>query len=135
VVAVACGLVTGLPTTAFADDEVAAGETVVGEIVQAWADPRDAEEAAAHADGALLTWIETHNGEAVRVPTEDLVDELDQVPVGARVEVTLGDPVEDRAAEEGLEPALEVLAADVVAAPEEPGTAPAVGRSTTRSQW
>ena len=112
-------LVPALP--AYADDEVSAGETVVGELVQAWAEPEDHREAAAIADDGLLTWIETDDGEAVRVSTDELVADLagptgsTGLPVGATVEVVVGDEVEDHAsAEGGLEPAREVLAADVL---------------------
>jgi uncharacterized protein with LGFP repeats len=108
---------------AAAEEPSATGETVVGELVQGYADPAPQEHVEdVHADGdALLSWVQTAPGEAVRVPTEDVAD----VEAGATVEVTLGDPVVDEAAREGLEPAQEVLAAEVLAAPDEPAVAPA----------
>ncbi|MGY1602599.1 reprolysin-like metallopeptidase, partial [Geodermatophilus sp. SYSU D00815] len=103
-------------------------DTVVGELVQAWAEPDGAHaEEEPRADDGLLTWIETDDGDAVRVPTEDLADELPDVAPGATVEVTVGDEVDDApAGDHELEPAREVLAAEVLAAAEEPApTAPA----------
>src|SRR3712207_5764958 len=114
-------VLTALP--AAAEEPLATGETVVVELVQGYADPTPQEHVEdGHADGdALLSWVRTAPGEAVRVPTEDVAD----VEAGATVEVTLGDPVVDEAAREGLEPAQEVLAAEVLAAPDETAVAPA----------
>ena len=127
-----------LPMTASADDGPASGDTVVGELVQAWPEYEDPAEATAHAHEGALTWIETAAGEAVRVSTEDLADDLgssaDGVPVGATVEVVLGDEAtDDPATDEGLEPALEVLSAEVVAAApaEEPPLAAAASNQVT----
>jgi hypothetical protein len=91
-------------------------DTVTGEVVQAWTEHDDADEAAAHADDALLTWIETDDGTAVRVPTDDLADELSHVSVGSTVSVSLGAAVADGpSADQGLAPAREVLDAEVIA--------------------
>ncbi|SHG85565.1 reprolysin-like metallopeptidase [Geodermatophilus nigrescens] len=106
-------------------------ETVVGELVQGYADPGphealDAAHDEAHdedAGGGLLSWVQTGDGEAVRVPTEDVA----AVDNGATVEVTLGGTVRDEASADGLQPARDVLAAEQVAAAEAPATAPAVG--------
>jgi uncharacterized protein with LGFP repeats len=101
-----------------------ASGTVVGQLVQGYADPapqQHAEEESGDHDDALLSWVQTAPGEAVRVPTEDVAE----VEVGATVEVTLGDRVVDKAAHDGLEPAHEVLAAEVLAAPDEPAVASA----------
>ncbi|MGY1715133.1 reprolysin-like metallopeptidase [Geodermatophilus sp. SYSU D01106] len=102
-------------------------ETVVGELVQGYADPGPHEALdAAHdedAGGGLLSWVQTGDGEAVRVPTEDVA----AVDNGATVEVTLGGTVRDEASADGLQPARDVLAAEQVAAAEAPATAPAVG--------
>ncbi|MGY1783285.1 reprolysin-like metallopeptidase, partial [Geodermatophilus sp. SYSU D01036] len=107
---------------AAADDEPAAGDTVVGELVQAWAEHADPEEAAEHADDALLSWVTEDDGSSVRVDTED----VDDVPVGATVEVVLGAEVPDEAGTaEGLEPAREVVDAHVVAPAETALPAPA----------
>ncbi|WP_369257522.1 reprolysin-like metallopeptidase [Geodermatophilus amargosae] len=109
-------------TPAMADDEPAAGDTVVGELVQAWAEHADADEAAAHADDALLSWVSTEDGTSVRVDSEGVAD----VPVGATVEVTLGAEVPDEPGAAGSdEPAREVLEADVVAPAETVPPAPA----------
>jgi hypothetical protein len=112
---------------AAAEDPVATGETIVGELVQGYADPFPSASldhpAAEHEDG-IVSWIETASGEAVRVPTEDVED----IPTGSTVEVTVGAPVQDEVVATDLAPAQEVLAAEVLAAPEpapEPVTAPA----------
>lgn len=120
VAAVLLGMVTASSVRA-EDQPTTAGDVVVGELVQGYADPGPHgghEEAghAGHADPDLLSWIRTAPGEAVRVSTEDLGD----APTGATVEVTVGEAVADEAAESGLEPALEVLASEVLAEPEQP---------------
>jgi hypothetical protein len=93
--------------------------TVVGELVQAWPEHADPADAAAHAEEGPLTWIETSTGESVRVPTAEAVAELGDaagdLPVGATVEVVVGDEVVDDPAREGLERAQEVVAAEVLA--------------------
>ncbi len=105
--------------------EVTAGDTVVGELVQAWAEHADPEHAAEHADEALVSWVTEDDGTSVRVDTADVED----VPVGATVEVTLG---AELPAEPGTplrtEPVHEVVDAAVVApappAPVAPASAP-----------
>ena len=110
-----------LPGVAAADDGPSSGDTVVGTVVQAWAEHQDPAEAAQHAGDSLLTWIEPRDGDAVRVPTADLADELHRIPVGATVEVTVGDQVRDpAAAAQDLDPARDVLDASVVAAAQPP---------------
>ena len=107
----------------------AAGDTVVGELVQAWPDPTS-DEAHDHADEAPLSWIETADGDSVRVPTEDIPD----VQVGSTLAVTVGDEVTDEAsAEQGFEPALEVLGADVLAAAADDPTTASAGTATTNT--
>jgi hypothetical protein len=126
-VGVTLGVLTSVPGVALADDGVAAGDTVVGELVQGYSDPGPATpgDASAVDDGpGLLSWIQTDDGDAVRVPTSD----VDDVPVGATVEVTVGRTVHDEASAGGLEPARDVVSSEVVAeasAPE-PVTSPAV---------
>ncbi|WP_139306691.1 reprolysin-like metallopeptidase [Modestobacter sp. DSM 44400] len=120
---VLAGSLVGVPS-ARADDgaAVAAGDTIVGELVQGYADPGPATDAAPEPadDGSgLLSWVQTAPGEAVRVPTSDLVD----VDAGSTVEVTVGGTVRDEASADGLEPARDVLAAEVVAPAEQPATA------------
>ncbi|WP_139220414.1 reprolysin-like metallopeptidase [Trujillonella endophytica] len=113
-----------MPPARAEEETPATGDTVVGELVQGYADAGpDAEEPVppAEEDAGLLSWIRTAPGEAVRVPTED----LGATEAGATVEVALGDAVVDEATEQGLEPAYEVLAAEVVAPPEATVPAPA----------
>jgi hypothetical protein len=124
--AVAVALVVGplslTPAAAQAPGEVAPGDTVVGEVVRAWAEPRTELAGIGELHAEPLTWVEPENGDAVRVPT----DEAEDLPLGATVEVAVGDEVVDEAATEGgLEPARELLSAEVVAAAEEPPTLPA----------
>ncbi|MGY1731910.1 reprolysin-like metallopeptidase [Geodermatophilus sp. SYSU D01045] len=107
---------------ALADDAPAVGDTVVGELVQAWAEHADPEEAAEHAEDALLSWVTEADGTSVRVDTGD----VDDVPVGATVEVTLGEEVPaEPGAPAGAEPVHEVLDAEVVAPAEAAPVAPA----------
>ncbi|MGY1621889.1 reprolysin-like metallopeptidase [Geodermatophilus sp. SYSU D00965] len=100
-------------TTARADEP---GDTVVGELVQAWPEtdlagsPAVADAAEGHAAEAPLSWVETEAGEAVRVPTDAVAD----LPVGSTVEVTVGDRLADAAGAEGYEAARDVLDAEVV---------------------
>ncbi|WP_346620024.1 reprolysin-like metallopeptidase [Blastococcus montanus] len=106
-------------------EERAVPGTVVGRLVQGYADPAPtlagADDHAHEAETGLLSWIRTDAGDAVRVPT----DALPAVEVGSTIEVTVGDAVVDEASEQGLEPALEVLGAEVLAGPDEPVTASA----------
>ena len=124
---VVCLVVT--PTPAGAGDE-ASGETVVGELVQAWPEHEHPQDAVEHADEGPLTWVETNTGETVRVPTEDLTD----IPVGATVEVVVGDEVRDAAAAEGQEPAREVLEATVLDSNTQDNPAPAPSSSPYTNQ-
>ncbi|MCZ2838562.1 reprolysin-like metallopeptidase [Modestobacter sp. VKM Ac-2985] len=125
---------------------------MLGELVQAFADPApfgpgdEAETGHAHDeaghdeaghdeaghdeaghdeaghDDTLLSWVQTESGETVRVSTGDVTE----VETGSTVQVTLGAEVQDTAAQEGLEAAHELVAAEVLAPAEEPVTAPAV---------
>jgi hypothetical protein len=98
------------------DAAVGSGDTVVGELVQAWPEHRDPEDPAAPAADGPLTWVETDGGDAVRIPTESIAD-VARAEVGATVEVVVGEQVVDQAtAEDGVEPAREVLEAAVVEA-------------------
>lgn len=92
------------PSAAVAAADEPAGTTVVGRLVQAFAE--EDPDGHSHAEAtAPLSWVETDDG-AVRVPTGDLPG----VPAGATVEVTLGGDVRDEGAvEHGLEPAQQVL--------------------------
>ena len=123
---VALGLLGTVPAVGLAEDAAAAGDSVVGELVQGYADPFPAPAGDEHEDeddgAGLLSWVQTDDGRAVRVPTEDVAE----VEAGATVEVTVGGTVRDEAAADGLEPARDVLDTDVLAAAEEPPTASAV---------
>jgi hypothetical protein len=115
----------GLPGMAVAGDEVSTGDTVVGTFVQTWPEYEDRAEAVERGEEGPLSWVETEDGDAVRVATEDVED----LAAGATVEVALGDEVADPAADQGMEPAREVLASEVLEAaastPAPPATAPA----------
>jgi hypothetical protein len=101
------GVVAGAafgPSAAVAAADEPAGTTVVGRLVQAFAEEGPDGHSDAEAS-APLSWVETDDG-AVRVPTGDLPG----VPAGATVEVTLGGDVRDEGTEDhGLEPAQQVL--------------------------
>ncbi|MGY1811922.1 reprolysin-like metallopeptidase, partial [Blastococcus sp. SYSU D00820] len=108
--------VVAVPTASRAEEPPAeaGAETVVGELVQAWPEYADPGEATTHGDEGPLSWIRAEDGATVRVPTEDVA----AIPVGSTVEVTVGAEAGDEpAAAPGLEPAFEVLAADVLAPP------------------
>ncbi|WP_456877432.1 reprolysin-like metallopeptidase, partial [Geodermatophilus sp. SYSU D00710] len=99
-----------------AAEEPAPGDTVVGELVQAFADPEHADHTpgapAEDAGDTLLSWIDTGDDGSVRVPTEDVAD----IEAGATVEVTVGREVRDEATlEQDLAPARDVVDAQVVA--------------------
>jgi LGFP repeat/Metallo-peptidase family M12B Reprolysin-like len=109
-----------LPAPARADDQPGTGDTVVGELVQAWPEHSDPQEAVEHGEDGPLSWITTRDGDGVRVDTDDVAD----LPRGATVRVTLGGEVADRAAtDDGFEPAHDVVAASVVAPAAEPPAA------------
>ncbi|TFV64241.1 UNVERIFIED_ORG: hypothetical protein E4P37_13430 [Bacillus sp. AZ43] len=114
---------------ATADEPAATGHTLVGELVQAWAEPENHDHVHDGAHAEPLSWIESPTGDSVRVPTE----QVEHVPLGATVEVAVGEEVTDAATTEtGVEPAREVLSADVIelAPAEETVTAPAAGSVT-----
>jgi hypothetical protein len=113
VVVAAAAVPVLLPATARADDSAAT--TVVGQVVQTWAEDAAGEHPADEGTEGPLTWVETDDG-AVRVPTEELAG----VPVGATVEVTVGSAVPDPDTEQGIDDARRVLDADVVRRPTEP---------------
>ena len=115
----------GLPAVASAEEPASSGTTVVGELVRAWPEHRDAEEAAAHGDDGPLTFVRTAAGDSVRVDTADVQD----LPSGATVQLTLGRAVSDDATtQEGYEKVHDVLDSEVIAQPsnEPPPTSPAV---------
>jgi hypothetical protein len=105
-------LASALVPAATASADVLDGATVVGELVQAWPDEQHTD--ASHEARGPLTWVETAEGAAVRVPS----DEVAGIPAGSTVEVTVGAQVDDEAsAEDGYDPARTVMAADVLATP------------------
>ena len=127
--ALACSAVGSavLPVAVASADELA-GTTVVGELVQVWAESEheDATDAMDAAEGPL-SFVETSSGESVRVPTEGVAG----LPAGGTVSVTVGARVDDGAADEhGVEAARTVLASDLLAAPVEPAVV-APNRSLT----
>ena len=76
------------------------GETVVGQLVQAWPEYRDHDEATDRGADGPLSFVRTKAGESVRVDTDD----VDDLPLGATVEVTVGRAISDEAAtEDGYE--------------------------------
>jgi hypothetical protein len=125
--ALACSAVVSavLPGAVASADELA-GTTVVGQLVQVWAEAEH--EGAHHGAQGPLSFVETVAGDAVRVPTEDVGD----LPVGGTVSVTVGSQVDDEAADEhGVEPARTVLASDLVAAPDEAASPATPSRGLT----
>jgi hypothetical protein len=101
--AVGSTLIAGavLPGGIAAADEP--GTTVVGQLVQAWP---EAGTGATEADGPI-SWVQSAEGDAVRIPTED----VDGIPTGTTVQVTV--TPEDDDAEDPLH---EVTGTTVVAA-------------------
>ncbi|TFV87801.1 hypothetical protein [Blastococcus sp. CT_GayMR16] len=127
VVSVAAAVLTGsvslgtLP--ARADDEPAPGvaETVVGEFAQIWPEYEEPGEASEYADEGPLSYVRTDDGETVRLDTAD----VDDLEIGATVEVTVGEAAPDTGAAQGFEEAREVLDAEVLeAAPAVPAVPP-----------
>ena len=132
--AIVLGSLVAAPVAAAADGARQLGSTVVGELVQAW--PESAPTAPPDADAAPLTWVESADRTAVRVPTDDL-DDLPRADPGATVEVRLGGRVvDDAAVEHDLQPARAVLDARVLeAAPAGTHPRPRPAPSPTRSPW
>ncbi|TFV64240.1 UNVERIFIED_ORG: hypothetical protein E4P37_13425 [Bacillus sp. AZ43] len=101
-----------LPTTVAAADEPTGG-TVVGELVQAWAEaaPGDHEERGEHGDDGLTSWVRTAEGDTIAVPSSD----VEGVPSGATVQVTTDGDGSAGAAPEGSDvEVLELPAAPVL---------------------
>ena len=91
-------------------DVAQADETVVGELVQTWVDGDPAAPSEQAADGPV-SWVQTDDGETVRVATEDVAD----VPVGSTVEAVLG--AETAEGDSAIEPAREADVTVLDAAP------------------
>ena len=131
--------VFGLPHSAWAEDgDPVSGETVVGELVQAQVEHEAHEEVPEGVDDGLLTWIETGDGNSVRLSTDDVTDLVEEltgdpeaeVPVGATVEVVVGEEVSAAPDDQnGLGPAREVLAAELIEAA--PAATAAAGEAVT----
>lgn len=104
-------------------DGVSTGDTVTGTLTRVWTEHKDPRVEAQHGQNDLLTYVQTKDGGAVRLPTQ----QVQRVAEGATVAVKVGKPVVDVSAKlDGLEPARQVLKADVIApgpAPAAPGTA------------
>ncbi|WP_139173417.1 reprolysin-like metallopeptidase [Geodermatophilus telluris] len=87
------------------------GETVVGELVQAWPETSLEAQHAGEAHDQPLTFVEGEDGTSVRVPTEAVAG----LEPGSTVAVTVGAPAADEAAADGYEPARQVLGTELVA--------------------
>ncbi|MGY1775200.1 reprolysin-like metallopeptidase [Geodermatophilus sp. SYSU D00804] len=111
-------LCTGPVAVAQAD---AGATTVVGELVQAWPETSLEGQHAGESHEQPLTFVEGADGTSVRVPT----DAVAGIDVGSTVEVTVGGTADDEAAEDGYEPALEVLDTQVVRTARAATTVPA----------
>ncbi|MGZ4659630.1 MAG: reprolysin-like metallopeptidase [Blastococcus sp.] len=116
----------GLPAVAFAD--TSSGTTVVGRLLQAYPETAVQDPATPEGAAAPLSWVEPAGGSAVRIPTAD----VQGVPAGSTVQVTVGGQVGNPAADGGLTPAHEVLSTDVVAAPPADPPVPATTRFTNQ---
>jgi hypothetical protein len=107
-VAAAVAVLAPLALSGPAAAEEPATRTVVGELVQAWPEETPAGEHAPDATEQPLSWVETADGDAVPVATDDVA----ALPVGSTVEVTLGEAAPD-AADSVQDPARPVLAGEV----------------------
>ncbi len=74
---------------AVAAAEEAPGRTVVGELVQAWAEASPGEAAAGHGAEELVSWVRPAGGDPVHIESAA----VDGVPSGSTVSVTVGAPV------------------------------------------
>jgi hypothetical protein len=108
-----------LAPSALADE--GPGGTVTGQLVQVWPETSLQGQHAGESHEEPLTLVEGEDGASVRVRTEDVED----VEPGATVEVTVGGTETDAAAEDGYEPAREVLDTQVVQAAPAAGPVPA----------
>jgi hypothetical protein len=117
----------GLSPAVAQDPASTATDTVVGKLVKAYADPSNPSLAHRAGTAKAMSWIEPAKGDAVRVPT----DQVEKLPLGATVKVSVGGEVTDAATEEtGVEPARKVLSATVVAPATESPALPAAAPYT-----
>jgi hypothetical protein len=98
-----------LPGAVASADEPA-GTTVAGRLVQAWAEGPPDDAAAGSTGDGQVAWVQTAEGDAVRVDSAAVAD----VPSGATVELTVGSELEETG---GDQTALEVLETAIVALP------------------
>jgi len=84
------------------------GTTVVGRLVQAWPESRDE---AQEADGPI-SWVQNAEGDALRIPTED----VEGIPSGTTVQVTVG-PGDDGDDEDPLHDVTDTTIVATVPAP------------------
>jgi hypothetical protein len=110
VVAAAVATSTVLPGAVAAADDLD-GTTVVGRLVQAWAEADPAQAAAGEQAEGPVSWIQPAEGDAVRVESEGVAD----IPAGSTVSVTVGS--EDGDGEGDGE---EVIEAGLISLPPEP---------------
>ena len=78
-------------------DETAA-DTIVGQLVQAWPESRDESSVAE----APISWVENGDGDAVRIPSEDVAG----IPAGTTMQITVA-PQTDGTAEDPLHEVLD----------------------------
>lgn len=91
----AAGFVSAVVPAAVAAAEEPSGTTVVGELVQAWAETdAAAHDTTAEASPAPVSWVETASGDVVSVASDDVTD----VPAGSTVSLTVGTSTRDDAA-------------------------------------
>jgi hypothetical protein len=98
--------VVGPGAVARADEP--SGTTVVGRLVQAWPESRDE---AQEADGPI-SWVQNAEGDALRIPTED----VEGIPSGTTVQVTVG-PGDDGDDEDPLHDVTDTTIVATVPAP------------------
>jgi hypothetical protein len=91
------------PAAAAHADELS-GTTVVGQLVQAWPESQSA----SHEAEAPISWVQNAEGDAVRIPTDD----VEGIPTGTTVQVTVG-PEDGGDADDPLH---DVIDAQIVAA-------------------
>jgi hypothetical protein len=111
--AVLCGVVAPavLPGAVAAADEPGS-TTVVGELMQAWAEAAPAEAATGHGAEGPVSWVQPAQGDPVHVDTAG----LSGIPAGSTVAVTVGTEA-STTADDGQEKPLPVLDSTVVAPP------------------
>ena len=125
--AIVCGAVAPMVLSggvAVADEP--AGTTVVGQLVQAWAEAAPAEAEAGHAHEGPMSWVQPSEGDPVLVDTAG----VSGVPAGSTVALTVG--TETGTDDDGDEAPRTVLDAEIVAERTTAATTPAPARFTNQ---